>query len=45
VRDAGFDDVAEKLEVAYDRETKVLARDRGGLSFRSGDDRSPLKKS
>jgi hypothetical protein len=25
VRDAGFDDVAEKLEVAYDRETKVLA--------------------
>ena len=25
VRDAGLDDVAEKLEVAYDRETKVLA--------------------
>jgi hypothetical protein len=25
VRDAGFDDVAEKLEVAYDRETIVLA--------------------
>jgi hypothetical protein len=25
VRDAGFDDVAEKLEIAYDRETIVLA--------------------
>jgi hypothetical protein len=25
VRDAGFDDVADKLETAYDRETIVLA--------------------
>ena len=25
LRDAGFDDIAEKLEVAYDRETIVLA--------------------
>jgi hypothetical protein len=25
VRDAGFDDTAERLENAYDRETKVLA--------------------
>jgi hypothetical protein len=25
VRDAGFDDVAERLETAYDRETIVLA--------------------